>query len=140
MRKTITGIIFVILTLAACNKTQPITTPELDYKTEIIGTWALKGGPFEFTFLENEIVEMNELSPDGTILDRETSQYQFTAESIHIYCSELSESNCRDDLTIYYIPLDNFSTLSLPRIVAHYSDGREDIDLSLENIKLNRKD
>jgi len=93
MRKTITGIIFVILTLAACNKTQPITTPELDYKTEIIGTWALKGGPFEFTFLENEIVEMNEISSEGTILDHEIMNYNITDEAIHIYCSEFSESN-----------------------------------------------
>jgi len=140
MKSHIIAIITLLILFGCTHKEETILNPTLRNNSDILGRWVLDDGQFVFTFIENGIVEMNEISSEGTILDHEIMDYNITDEAIHIYCSELSESNCRDDLTIYYIPLDNFSTLSLPRIVAHYSDGREDIDLSLENIKLNRKD
>ncbi len=137
MNKSILGIL-VIVVLSGCNNTQPITNPELDYQTEIIGTWALKGEPFEFTFLENEIVEMNEISPDGILLDHELMQYQITEESIHINCSELSEANCRDDLTLFYHPVENFNKLVLTRAIAEYSNGKPAQDIVIDNFELEK--
>lgn len=137
MNKSILGII-VIVVLSGCNKTQPITNPELDYQTEIFGTWVFKRAPFEFTFLENEIVEMNEISPDGIILDHELMQYQITEESIYIYCSELSEANCRDDLTLFYHPIENFNKLVLTRAIAEYSNGKPTRDLVIDDFELEK--
>ena len=140
MRKSAIGIMFVVLTLTACNKTHSITNPELDYKTEIFGTWTFKGVPFEFTFLENENVKMNEISPEGIILDHEIMKYQITEESINIYCSELSESNCRTDMTFFYHPVENFSKLVLARVVAEYSNGKPTQDLVIDGFELEKVD
>ena len=68
MRKSAIGIMFVVLTLTACNKTHSITNPELDYKTEIFGTWTLDADGTTISLVSDDYCDF---SQDGDMTQDE---------------------------------------------------------------------